>query len=123
MEIVSSIMPLDKFGRHFHDSRRKIQYNLLKSKGQLNYVVPLNIPCVKSNSRYSFPLESGYITNAGIISKDYVELKVFINNIRMYSMDDLKNVRLKFGDILDFNRDSEDIIYVQLMLKCSMKAE
>lgn len=116
-------MPLDKFGRHFHDSRRKIQYNLLKVKGRLFYFIPLNIPCTKPNSRYIFPLESAHIVSAVKISRNNVDVKVFINSFRVYSLDALKNLSLKSGDTIDFVHDSEDMLYVQLILKCLLQAE
>lgn len=116
-------MPLDKFGRHFHNNQRKIQYNLLKAKGQLYYIIPLNIPCTKPNSRYIFPLDSAHIVSAVKISSNDVDVKMFINGFRIYSLDALKNMTLKSGDIMDFSHNSEEMLYVQMILKCSMQAE
>lgn len=123
MNISSSTMPLDKFGRHFHGNRQKNQYNFLKSKGQLFYFTPLNIPCPLPNSRYIFPLDLAHIVSAVKISTTNVEVQVFVNDIRIYSLDALKNMTLKRGDTIDISHTSEEMLYVQMILKCSVQAE
>lgn len=86
-------------------------------------MIPLNIPCTKPTSRYIFPLESAHIVDAVKISTNDVEVKVFINSFRIYSLDALKNMTLKSGDTIDFSHNSEGMLYVQLILKCSMQVE
>lgn len=116
-------MPLDKFGRHFHHSSRRARYNILKAKGVLYSYVSLNIPCVNSSSRYVFPLESATILSAVKISKDVSEVQLFVNDLRVYSLDALKHMVLKHGDRLDFSHNSEEILYVQLVLKSPVIVE
>ena len=83
-------MPLDKFGRPFYHNSRRIR--ILKVKGQLFYFVPLTIPCVKPEFKYSFPLESARIVDGGILAKNPVEVKMSINGFRIDTLNTLYNM-------------------------------
>lgn len=113
-------MLLDKFGRNFHDGRRRIPYNILKVKEQLYYVIPLNIPCTKSTSRCNFPLKSAIVMNAVIIMEADGIVDVKIDGRLVLTMLDM--VR-KQRDGLGLTNYSGKMLYVQLLLKCSMQAE
>lgn len=116
-------MPLDKFGRHYHNSSQRIHYKVLKVKGKLYYCTFLNIPCVKRQSRYTFPLQYATVLEAVRISVNDDEVQLFINNIRIKKVDELKRMVLKYGDVLDISHTSDQIVYVQLLLKCPMHVE
>lgn len=115
-------MPLDKFGRHFH-SQRRIRYNVLKAEGKLYFCVPIIIPCVKSQSKYTFPLASAIVFDAFKISEVDSFVRLFINDVRVEKLEDLKKMTLKRGDVLDIIHTSDKVLYVQLLLKCPIQVE
>ena len=95
----------------------------MKVKGQLFYFVPLTIPCVKPEFKYIFPLESARIVDGGILAKTPVEVKMSINGFRIDTLNTLFNMVLKSGDVIEFSHKSEDMPYIQFILKCPMRAE
>lgn len=127
-------MPINKFGTHIHSHSRTRPYPnhffiKVKSISELYYETPLLILARKTNSdgfyfvgmgeiEYKFPLTSGVVVRA---RKNINKIQIYVNNV---VINDLVGMVLKRNDILKFkidnNTNSDTIMQVDLLLKCSL---
>lgn len=127
-------MPINKFGTHIHSHSRNKPYPnhffiKVKNISELYYETPLLILARKTNTdgfylvgmgeiEYKFPLTSGVVLRA---RKNISKIQIYVNNVLQ---NDLVGMVLKQNDILKFkidnNNNSDTIMQVDLLLKCSL---
>lgn len=113
-------MPIDKFGRHFHSARDTSHSNQIfvkvKRVSDLTYEVPLNIPCIHSETTYKFLLTAGKVKH---VSKNILSsVQVFLNDVEIMTLDD---VVLKFGDKLVIKKQTKEKLFLQMVLQCRLQ--
>lgn len=78
---------------------------------------------MKSQSLYKFPLESATVLEAYKISATDSLVRLFVNDVRVENLDNLKKMELKRGDVLNIIHSSGSTMHVQLLVKCPVTVE
>lgn len=133
-------MPIDKFGRHFHDSRHGVSsspiFIKVKNISDLYIELPIQIIGLKpdtdgffklgrGSTEYHFPLASAFVIEE---TKSMNTIDSYINDILVGN---LSGKTLKRGDVLKFRKqnshtdvtssDKTNLMWITVIVKCPLQ--